>query len=308
MMTHYPVCALLIVLLAACQSEPPPPVPAAPSVEDTVVQDQIEHTRLHTPEAPPPEAPQTVRAQSVAPVAREVAPPPPTNLAPAPAPKKNTEAQPHPDAPDHTIWNELLQQYVDENGRVDYGGFEKGEGQLNQYLDRLANASPTDAWSRNEALAYWINAYNAFTVKLILDNRPLSSIRDIEEPWARKWIELDGKTYSLDDIEHGIIRPTYREPRIHFALVCAAASCPPLPDRAFTANNLERMLEDRTRSFIRDEEFNVTQEEVVRVSPLFDWYAEDFGDLRTYLNTYLRTPIPEGKQITFLDYDWSLND
>jgi hypothetical protein len=299
---------LPIVLLSCNPADDPPPVAAGP-IRDTLVQDQIDHTREHTPEAPPEETPDYVLTQPVVPVSRDVAPPPPTNTAPAPPPPSVVSSvQSHPDAPSHAAWNSLLQRFVNGDGAVDYRGFARAENELNVYLETLAEATPDTDWSRAERLAYWINAYNAFTIKLILDHLPLSSIRDIEQPWATKWIELDGETYSLDDIEHRIIRPTFDEPRIHFALVCAAASCPPLANQAFTARNLNRLLEERAITFIRDETFNVTQEAVVRVSPIFDWYGEDFGDLRDYFNQYLRTDIPEGKEITFLEYDWSLND
>ncbi len=180
--------------------------------------------------------------------------------------------------------------------------------ELNAYLSTLSQEVPDNRWSRPEALAYWINAYNAFTIKLVLDNWPVNSIREIDQPWDTKFITLDGQNYSLNQIEHEIIRENFAEPRIHFALVCAAVSCPPLASTAYTADNLDKMLDRRTRSFINDETFNVTQEEVVRVSPLFDWYAEDFEDVPAYLNRYLTTDIPAKKELHFLEYDWSLND
>ncbi|MBB4077840.1 hypothetical protein GGR28_000441 [Lewinella aquimaris] len=281
---------------------------------DTVVRDQIDHTRNHTPEAPVAEAPLESVATAVStpvPKPKPVAPPAPTNPAPASPPPGPTAAVEPPqksDAPDHKSWTTLLQRHVSAAGNVNYAGFRQDEALLNEYLATLARKIPDDKWSKSEALAYWINAYNAYTIKLILNNWPVESIRQIDRPWEKKWIELADKQYSLDQIEHDIVRPTFREPRIHFALVCAAESCPPLANKAFTAPALERMLEERARNFINDEKFNVTQEAVVRVSPLFDWYGQDFGDIRNYLNRYLTTEIPPGKEIHFLDYDWSLND
>ena len=310
-----PLCCLLF---ASCTADPPPPAPpttaltaadapaASSVVEDTVVADQIAYTAAQNPEIlsnAPTEVP-------ITPTVKPVAPPPPTNTSPASPPR--TTAAPAPvassTAPDHAAWNQLLQHHVSADGRVDYLGMQGDETALDSYLATLAEETPQEDWSRAEALAYWINAYNAYTVKLILNNWPVTSIRDIDKPWEQKWIQLGGKTYSLNNIEHDIIRPRFKEPRIHFALVCAAKSCPPLPNEAFTAQNLDRLLERRTRQFINDEKFNVTQEAVVRVSPLFDWYGEDFGDVRDFLNDYLATDIPAGKEITFLDYDWSLNN
>ncbi|CAH1000417.1 hypothetical protein LEM8419_01570 [Neolewinella maritima] len=323
---------LLLVLslslsLCRCADGPPattsaavataPTVNGQPIATDTVASDQIEYTLEQNPgiataEPSVKEAQiEVARAKPATP--KPVAPPAPTNTAPAPAPAPPAApavpaARPASNAPNHSAWNDLLQQHVAASGRVDYQGFQQDEPKLDDYLGTLARETPGPNWSRQEALAYWINAYNAYTIKLILDNDIPASIRDIEKPWDQRWIKLAGKTYSLNQIEHDIVRPTFKEPRIHFALVCAAKSCPPLPNQAFTAENLEQLLERRTRAFIRDEERNVTQEAVVRVSPLFDWYAEDFGNVKDYLNKYLATEIPASKEITFLDYDWSLNN
>ncbi|WP_420460464.1 DUF547 domain-containing protein [Neolewinella sp.] len=313
-----PTCLLLLLLLTttSCADGPPPPAASTtqtadlgtlPITEDTVASDQIEYTLEKNPEVPPNDAPQ----RAVAPAPTPVAPPPPTNAAPAsPPPPAPVEASSPAvsSAPDHTAWDELLRKHVSAAGRVDYVGFQRDAAALDTYLTTLAEETPGEDWSRDESLAYWINTYNAYTIKLILDNWPLESIRDINEPWDKKWIALAGKTYSLNQIEHEIIRPTYREPRIHFALVCAARSCPPLPNQAFTAQNLNELLDQRARGFINDEALNVTQEEVVRVSPIFDWYGQDFGEVREYLNKYLTTDIPDGKEINYLDYDWSLNN
>ena len=319
---------VLTLLMTSCGAEGPPPQVDTLGSDttlvqpDSVVQDQIEHTREHTPAAPdettPPPVPDSKPVAKTAERPAPVAPPPPTNLAPAPVPQKsgppparvsNTAySPPASNAPSHVAWNTLLQQHVSPTGTVDYRGFQADEKKLDEYLATLAAKTPADDWSRDESLAYWINAYNAYTIKLILDNYPLKSIRDIDQPWEKKWIALGGKTYSLNNIEHDIIRPTFREPRIHFALVCAAQSCPPLADQAFTAQNLDQLLDQRARSFINDEQYNVTQEAVVRISPLFDWYGDDFGDVTAYLNEYLPTDIPASKELTYLEYDWSLNE
>ena len=320
----------LCLLFAACSSGEPPAATATSGTDpaadrttepvairqDTVVSDAIAYTVDQTPEAQTgdelPPAPTSSQAKNPAPAPRRperqpVAPPPPTN---DPAPSPATTPAPAPAKPhvDHAPFDALLGRYVDDRGRVDYRGLARDEAKLDAYLATLAAETPGQDWPRNEALAYWINAYNAYTLKLVLDNYPLESIRDLDKPWDRKWIKLGGKTYGLNQIEHEIIRPRFNEPRIHFALVCAAVSCPPLADEAFTAANLNQLLDRRTRRFLRNERFNVTQEEVVRLSPLFDWYGEDFGDVREYVNRYLERPIPAGAPINFLDYDWSLNE
>lgn len=309
---------LLILLLCACGPEAPPSSPKETAKDitelkdiDTVVQDQIEHTRESSPAAPEKQAPRTkVSAPDQVNVARPqpVPPPPPTNTAPARPARNVSYVKPASSAPSHDAFDALLREYVSSNGKVNYTGIRANEKKLDNYLNTLARQRPQSDWSREQRLAYWINAYNAFTIKLILNHYPVESIKDIDQPWDKKWIELQGKTLSLNEIEHDIIRPTFREPRIHFALVCAAISCPPLADRAYTAENLERMLQQRTRQFINNERFNVTQEEVVRISPLFDWYADDFGDVTEYLNKYLTTDIPQGKELHYLDYDWGLNN
>ena len=233
----------------------------------------------------------------------------PPATAPAAPPIEQEVEETRATKPDHSAWNTLLRKHVSGNGDVDYAGFKRDINQLNAYLDDLRAQTPDDSYSRAEAMAYWINAYNAFTVKRILNDYPVSSIRDLDggDPWKVKWIELDGKSYSLNQIEHDILRPRYGDPRIHFAVNCAAASCPPLPNQAFTAGNLNSLLETRTRAFIRNPAYNQISGGEVNVSKIFDWYGEDFGDLRTYLNKYLATPIAADRDIAFADYDWSLN-
>ena len=245
----------------------------------------------------------------------EAAPAPQPTPAPASAPTETetnteTETEIATDAvPDHGAWDQLLRTYVNDRGNVDYAGLKRNEAKLDAYLTTLENHPPVRQWSRNEALAYWINAYNAYTVKLILDNYPVQKITDLHggKPWDVQWIDLGDKTYSLNDIEHGIIRTGFDEPRIHFAVNCAAASCPPLPNRAFTPANLNNLLEQRTRAFINNPTYNTLSADGVAVSKIFDWYGEDFGDLRTYLNRYAKTTVAAGTDIGFREYDWTLN-
>lgn len=236
-----------------------------------------------------------------------LAPPtaPTTSSAPAAAPD---QAPTLPKAPDHGTWNSLLQTHVTSTGKVNYAGFKRDGAKLDAYLASLSAATPNAEWSRQEAMAYWINAYNAFTIKRILKDYPLKSITDLDggDPWKVKWIELGGKKYSLNNIEHDILRPKYKDARIHFAVNCAATSCPPLPNKAFTAENLNSMLQSGTRKFIRNSAYNQTNGDI-KVSKIFEWYGEDFGDLRAYLNKYLAAPLPADKEIGFKEYDWGLN-
>ena len=242
--------------------------------------------------------------------------------APAPAPERKTvqdakvqspatDATPAPQgAPAHDAWNSLLTQYVDDNGKVNYRGLKSNVSKLDAYLETLKNNPPQASWSRNEKMAYWINAYNAFTVKKIVSNYPLNSIRDLSggKVWDDKWINIGDKSYSLNEIENGILRPTYKDARIHFAVNCAAKSCPPLYNRAFTAGNLERNLDKLTDDFINDPAFNTISAGSVKVSKIFDWYKDDFGNLTDYLNEYADTKINADAQIGYTDYDWGLNE
>jgi hypothetical protein len=211
---------------------------------------------------------------------------------------------------DHSAFNDLLTKYVSSSGVVNYKGIKSEIGKLDTYLNELETKTVGSDWTRNEKLAYWINAYNAFTIKLILDNYPVNSIQDIAggKPWDKKWIKLGSETYSLNQIENEIIRPQFNEPRIHFAVNCAAQSCPPLGNRAFTAENLNSLLEKQTRSFINNSKFNKISSTSAKVSKIFDWYGQDFGDLKTYLNKYSATQIAASTKIEYNDYNWSLNN
>ncbi len=215
-----------------------------------------------------------------------------------------------PAAPDHAAFDALLRKHVSGTGKVNYGGLKQDESKLDAYLATLAAATPQSDWGRKASLAYWINAYNAFTIKRVLNAYPLKSIKDLDggDPWAVKWITLDGKKYSLNQIENDIIRPRYSEPRIHFAVNCAAVSCPPLANQAFTAANLNSLLEQRAKAFINNDRYNQVSADKATVSRIFDWYGKDFGDLRTYLNKYATTDLKEGAKIDYKEYDWALNN
>ncbi len=212
--------------------------------------------------------------------------------------------------PTHNQWNELLKKHVSAEGKVDYKGFKKDLPALQSYLDSLAQQPVQKDWTRAEKMAYWINAYNAFTVKLILDNYPLSSITKLDngKTWDVKRIRLGDKTYSLNEIENEILRPQFKDARIHFAVNCAARSCPPLLNRAWTAANLEKNLEQQTKAFINNAKYNQIAADEAQVSKIFEWYAVDFGNVAEFLNKYSKTKINSGARIKYAEYDWALNE
>jgi len=213
---------------------------------------------------------------------------------------------------------------------VDYPALKGQRPALDAYLSQLSAVSQTEfaGWSRDQRLAFLINAYNAFTVQLILDHYPLASIKDIgglfSSPWKRRFIGLLGQTLSLDDLEHGLIRErgVYDEPRIHFVVNCASIGCPALRPQALVAEQLEEQLEDSLRRFLSDRQRNRFDGPANRLlaSKIFDWYSEDFirqaGSVEDYLaerarwlsdSTAEQQRIRRGTRLGYLDYDWSLN-
>jgi len=222
----------------------------------------------------------------------------------------------------HAKWDALLKKHVDGSGMVDYKGFRADSAELNGYLDLLRKHHPNEEnWSEDERLAYWINAYNAFTIKLILEHYPVESIKDIgstisipfvNSPWDIKFIEIEGEEYDLNNIEHGIIRKEFDEPRIHFALVCAAISCPKLRNEAFVANRLDEQLDDQTRDFFNNPEKNKIASDRVVLSKLMKWYAGDFKSgspsVIAFINKYSSTQIKDDTEIDYMDYNWKLNE
>lgn len=226
----------------------------------------------------------------------------------------------------HDDYDTLLERYVVDDRWVDYPAWHQSEedrGRLERYLDEMA-AVEASALDRDEALAYWINLYNALTLDLILDHYPVTSIKDLggvlTSAWEKELVEVEGRALTLDQIENDVIRPRFEDPRIHFALNCAAVSCPPLPSFAYTASLLESQLERVTRRAVRDPAWVDLQrcqtygKGTIRLSKIFDWYAEDFGGeagIRRFLARYRpeeKLPLQnEGCRLDYLDYDWSLN-
>ena len=212
--------------------------------------------------------------------------------------------------PDHGAWNDLLKKYVDDDGNVNYKGFQADIQSLDSYISSLSNTPPSSSWTKNDKLAYYINLYNAATVKLIVDNYPTKSIKDIPNRWKKKWITVGNITTSLNDIEHEVLRKM-DEPRIHFAINCASYSCPKLLNTAFTAQNMESLLSKTAKDFVNDTKRNRFQNGKAQLSRIFKWYKSDFTEntsLLEYINQYLDNPIDRKAGISYLDYDWSLNE
>ena len=220
----------------------------------------------------------------------------------------------------HDIWDALLQKHVDNTGLVNYRGFIRDSLEFNSYLNLLSKNHPNkENWSEDEELAYWINTYNAFTVKLIIDYYPVKSIKDIagsilfiNSPWDLKFIEIEGETYDLNNIEHGIIREKFSEPRIHFALVCAAVSCPRLRNKAFTAERLDQQLEEEAKYFFNNPAKNKISADKLELSKLLSWYWGDFKDVASsraeYVNRYSKVKANPDAKVDYLEYSWELNE
>jgi uncharacterized protein DUF547 len=209
----------------------------------------------------------------------------------------------------HEAFDQLLKKYVSAKGAVNYSGFKSEESKLDTYLKSLEENPPTNDWSKNKKMAYWINLYNAATIKLILKNHPVSSITKLHggKPWDVSWVKSGNKTYSLNNIENDILRPIYKDARIHFAVNCAAKSCPPLLNSAWTESNLSQNLEQQTRNFINNAKQNKITANSVEISKIFEWYAVDFGNIVDFLNKYANLKINSGAKVTYKEYNWDLN-
>lgn len=217
----------------------------------------------------------------------------------------------------HKAFDSLLRKHV-KNGRVSYNNFKNDSQKLNKYLSSLSGVSrgQYNSFSRKQKLAFLINAYNAFTIKLILKNYPVKSIKKIgglfTSPWKIKFFSLLGSKRHLDWIEHSNLRVNFNEPRIHFAIVCASIGCPPLENSAFTASNLERKLQKLTKNFLRDTRRNRydSRKNTLYLSPIFKWFKKDFtreGTVIEFAKTYMGVTIPQNADIEYTYYNWSLN-
>ncbi|MEM7163475.1 MAG: DUF547 domain-containing protein [Bacteroidota bacterium] len=214
-------------------------------------------------------------------------------------------------AQSHSLFTQVLKKHVSQNGEVDYIGIQSNRN-FSSYLSQLQSGHPdSKSWSREERLAYWINAYNAFTLKLVIDHYPVESIKDIPNCWSREFIQIEDTKYSLEQIEHSILRDIYKEPRIHFAINCASFSCPKLQPFAFEAQELEDQLEKVTHSFINDINRNQISADKLELSKIFRWFKSDFtntSSLKEFIQKYTAVNLDEATKIEYLEYNWELNE
>ncbi|MFL0077588.1 DUF547 domain-containing protein [Tenacibaculum maritimum] len=208
----------------------------------------------------------------------------------------------------------LLKTNVTNSGNVNYKGIKKEEAKLDNYLAYLAKTTPDKSWSKNKTKAFWINAYNAYTIKLIIDNYPIKSILKIKkkgkDAWNIPFAKVGGKNYTLNHIEHEILRKEFSDPRIHVGVNCASISCPKLGNFAYTESNINTKLEALMKTFINDTSRNKISENKLQLSKIFEWFKGDFtktDSLVAYLNKYANTKIAAKPKIRFLEYNWNLN-
>ena len=234
----------------------------------------------------------------------------------------------------HAAWTKVLESVLDDDGLVDYRSLRKNSKALDAYLADLEDTTPAEhaKWSRDERFAFWINAYNAYTIKLIVEEGPVDSIKDLggwfSSPWEKKFIPLnafdpegDGKKITLDEIEHELIRPVFKDARVHAAVNCASMSCPPLRAEAYSAEKLDEQLDDQVKVWLRDTSRNKVAPKGgdIRVSKIFDWYEDDFGGndegvvrwiAEHVADEALATRLKAGAgdiDVRYLSYDWDLN-
>jgi hypothetical protein len=219
----------------------------------------------------------------------------------------------------HDLWDTLLKKHVNTAGVVNYKGFIADSLAFKAYLHLLSQGYPNDKnWTKNEQIAYWINTYNAYTVQLILQNYPVKSIKSIQsgipfvnDVWQMKFIPIENQFYHLNNIEHGILRTQFQEPRIHFAVNCASKSCPKLLNEAYIAEKLDAQLTLQAQSFLNDGVRNQISTQKVALSKIFSWYRGDFTKkqrLFEFINQYSEVKITANRTIDYLDYDWNLNE
>ncbi|BBO69048.1 DUF547 domain-containing protein [Desulfosarcina alkanivorans] len=219
---------------------------------------------------------------------------------------------------DHDLYATLLSRHV-KDGLVDYRGIQGDEALLDRYLDVLAAVDP-ESLSADHQFAFYVNAYNAWTLKLILSRYP--DVRSIKElgtlfrsPWKKKIARIDGGLLTLDQIEHDILRKRFKDPRVHFAVNCASRSCPPLQGEPFTGDRLDEQLNRSARAFVNDSRFNRLEGDTLWVSKLFDWFEQDFNDdVIGFFIQFAHPPLGDrllknkGRiRVRYLDYDWTLN-
>lgn len=225
----------------------------------------------------------------------------------------------------YELYDRVLHNYV-KDGKVAYLTLRDSPEELNRYLSWLASTNPDKIGATEERLAFWINAYNAFVLKGVLDTLPENtedisdySVKKTRGFFTRKKFVVGGRYYSLDEIENDVLRPLFKDPRVHFSIVCASQSCPVLQDSAFRGEDIHSRLEDAAKKFLTSKDrFRIDREnKIVYLSRIFRWYEEDFegadGSLYDFIADYLESEedrdfIRKGDfTVKYLDYDWGLN-
>jgi hypothetical protein len=206
--------------------------------------------------------------------------------------------------------------HVNVDGLVNYSAMKSQRRVVDDYLVHLEKNRSHLTADASSAKAYWINFYNAATIQIVLSRYPIRSLRDIptkrlghETIWEVPLYKVNGRKYSLNQIERELLLSRFNDPGIHFALVCAARSCPPLRRELYDSSRVDEQIRDQARIFLTDRRWNHISETKASLSPLFDWYRADFqksGSLNEVLSSYLGVPVAV-KDITYKDYDWSLN-
>jgi hypothetical protein len=229
---------------------------------------------------------------------------------------------------DHSAWDRLLRTFVvrvaDGSTRFAYGKVMGPDRQaLMQYVEMLA-ATPVSDLNRDQQKAYWINLYNALTIKTVLEHYPVKSIKDIRispglfaaGPWGKKLVKVEGEELSLDDIEHRILRPIWKDARIHYAVNCASIGCPDLVPEAYTTANMDKLLNEGARAYVNHPRGARVENGKLQVSSIYDWFAEDFGGspagviahLKQYAAAPLLQALGQRGRIDGDGYDWALNE
>ena len=208
----------------------------------------------------------------------------------------------------HDRWNIELNKYVNEKGGVNYAEWNKNTAGIDAYISTLKKNHPRKHWTKNETMSYWINTYNALTIKLILNNYPTNSIRNIKKPWSKKIINFNSTSYSLEEIEHDILRKM-GDPRIHFAINCASISCPKLSNTAYFPYKIDEQLDHATKVFLSDMSKNKIGKNEIKVSKIFLWFKKDFGNKKNLLSFIKKYSIIkiDNPKVKYLTYDWNLN-
>lgn len=284
---------------------------AAPEPKEEVIKDMARPRSENVEEAPAPTpAPKPASTNKAAtPPATTTST---TSSSTAPV-TKNIDAKPAIPPFSHDKFDALLRKHVSSSGKVNYKSFKKDKAILEDYINLLQLNAPKSDWSKNKQMAYWINLYNAFTINTILDKYPVNSITDIEggKVWDRKTINIGGEKLTLNTIEKTKLLKRFKDGRVHFAVNCAAASCPPLLNKAWTEDNLQRYLSKQTKAFINNATENQLSAKSIKVSQIFNWYAGDFGGkdkIVAYFQKYSEVTIKDNAKVSFNEYKWDLND